>query len=124
MNDIRGMKFFKNIIEKFAGKPVDWDELEEALIRSDIGVPMTLRIVKQIQERDRTSRITANDISEVAQEEIGRVLPINPPPIRPLPAHPKVFFDRWRQRNRQDNLPAKLAHLLQNETPHGFIGGS
>ena len=37
------MKFFKNIIEKFAGKPVDWDELEEALIRSDIGVPMTLR---------------------------------------------------------------------------------
>jgi len=29
------MKFFKNIIEKFAGKPVDWDELEEALIRSE-----------------------------------------------------------------------------------------
>ena len=64
------MKFFKNIIEKFAGKPVDWDELEEALIRSDIGVPMTLRIVKQLQERDRASRITANDISEVAQEEL------------------------------------------------------
>ncbi len=52
MTNIRGMKFFKNIIEKFAGKPVDWDELEEALIRSDIGVPMTLRIVKQLQERD------------------------------------------------------------------------
>jgi len=23
------MKFFKNIIEKFAGKPVDWDELKK-----------------------------------------------------------------------------------------------
>ena len=40
------MKFFKDIIDKFAGKPVDWDELEEALIRSDIGVPMTLRTLK------------------------------------------------------------------------------
>src|SRR5205807_641534 len=77
----RGMKFFKNIIDRVAGKPVDWDELEEALIRSDIGVPMTLRIVKQLQERDTRSRITANDISEVGRDEIGRVLPINPPPI-------------------------------------------
>ena len=86
------MKFFKNIIERFAGKPVDWNELEESLIRSDIGVPMTLRIVQRLQERDARSRITANDISEVAREEIGRVLPINPPPIRPLPAHPKVIL--------------------------------
>ncbi len=42
-DDTCGMKFFKNIIDQFAGKPVDWDELEELLIRSDIGVPMTLR---------------------------------------------------------------------------------
>ena len=46
------MKFFKNIIEHFAGKPVDWDELEELLIRSDIGVPMTLRDLEKLQERD------------------------------------------------------------------------
>ena len=46
------MKFFKNIIDQFAGKPVDWDELEELLIRSDIGVPMTLRVLKRLQERD------------------------------------------------------------------------
>src|SRR5438552_18334333 len=86
------MKFFKNIIDKFAGKPVDWDELEESLIRSDIGVPMTLRIVKQLQERDTRSRITANDISEGAQEEIDRVLPITPALTSPLPAHPKVIL--------------------------------
>ena len=38
-------EFFKNLVERFGGKPVDWDELEETLIRSDIGVPMTLRII-------------------------------------------------------------------------------
>src|SRR5206468_450988 len=109
------MKFFKNIIEKFAGKPVDWDELEEALIRSDIGVPMTLRIVKQLQERDRASRITANDISEVAQEEIGRVLPINPPPIRPLPAHPKVFLIAGVNGTGKTTSTAKLGHFFKTK---------
>jgi hypothetical protein len=27
------MNFFKSLVQKFTGKPVDWDELEEALIR-------------------------------------------------------------------------------------------
>src|SRR5437870_4576108 len=107
------MKFFKNIIDKFAGKSVDWDELEEALIRSDIGVPMTLRIVKQLQERDTRSRITANDISEVAQEEIGRVLPINPPPIRPLPAKPKVLLLVGVNGTGKTTSTAKLAHFFK-----------
>src|SRR5438552_18998019 len=107
------MKFFKNIIDRFAGKPVDWDELEEALIRSDIGVPMTLRIVKQLQERDTRSRITANDISEVGRDEIGRVLPINPPLIRPLPAHPKVILIVGVNGTGKTTSTAKLAHFFK-----------
>ena len=107
------MKFFKNIIDKFASKQVDWDELEEALIRSDIGVPMTLRMVKQLQERDLHRRITANDISEVAQDEIGRVLPINPPPIRPLPAHPKVILIVGVNGTGKTTSAAKLAHFFK-----------
>src|SRR5437660_11966716 len=109
------MKFFKNIIDRFAGKPVDWDELEEALIRSDIGVPMTLRIVKQLQERDTRSRITANDISEVGRDEIARVLPINPSPIRPLPAHPKVILIVGVNGTGKTTSTAKLAHFFQTK---------
>src|SRR5207302_2669013 len=109
------MKFFKNIIDRFAGKPVDWDELEESLIRSDIGVPMTLRIVKRLQERDAWSGITANDISEVAREEISRVLPINPPPIRPLPAHPKVTLIVGVNGTGKTTSTAKLAHFLKTK---------
>src|SRR5205807_5174871 len=118
------MKFFKNIIEKFAGKPVDWDELEEALIRSDIGVPMTLRIVKQLQERDTRSRITANDISEVGKEEIGRVLPINPPPIRPLPAHPKVILIVGVNGTGKTTSTAKLAHFFKTKRHSVMLAGA
>ena len=109
------MNFFKNIIERFAGKPVDWDELEHSLIRSDIGVPMTLRILKSLQERDARSRITTADIAEVAKEEIGRVLPINPSPIRPLPAHPKVILIVGVNGTGKTTSTAKLAHLLKRQ---------
>ncbi len=107
------MKFFRSIIEKFAGKPVDWDELEESLIRSDIGVPMTLRIIKSLQERDTRARITSADIAEVAREEIARVLPIHPAPIRPLPAHPKVILIVGVNGTGKTTSTAKLAHFFK-----------
>ena len=107
------MRFFKNIIDTFAGKPVDWDELEESLIRSDIGVPMTLRILKTLREREAWSWVTANDIAEVARDEIGRVLPINPPPIRPLPAHPKVILIVGVNGTGKTTSAAKLAHFFK-----------
>src|SRR5216110_2072631 len=109
------MKFFKNIIDTFASKPVDWGELEEALIRSDIGVPMTLRILKTLREREAWSWVTANDIAEVTRDEIGRILPINPPAIRPLPAHPKVFLIVGVNGTGKTTSTAKLAHLFKTK---------
>ena len=109
------MNFLKNLVEKFVGKPVDWDELEESLIRSDIGVPMTLRIVKSLQERDARSRITSADIAEVARQEIARVLPINPAPIHPLPAHPKVVLIVGVNGTGKTTSTAKLAQFLKNK---------
>ncbi len=109
------MKFFRNIIERFAGRPVDWDELEESLIRSDIGVPMTLRIVQALQERDARSRISSADIAEVARDEIGRVLPINPAPIRPLPAKPKAVLIVGVNGTGKTTSTAKLAHFFKRK---------
>ena len=56
---IKGMAFgfFKDLLERFGGKSIDWDELEESLIRADIGVPMTLRIIEELQQRQ--GKITA-----------------------------------------------------------------
>jgi fused signal recognition particle receptor len=94
---------------------VDWDELEEMLIRADLGVPMTLRIVKSLQERAQRTTITAADIAEVAREEIGRVLPIAPLPITPLPARPKVLLIVGVNGTGKTTSTAKLAHFFKRK---------
>src|SRR3954447_20896086 len=109
------MKFFKSLVQKFTGKPVDWDELEEALIRSDIGVPMTLRIMAALQTRAESTTITSNDIVEVARDEIARVLPIAPAPIKPLPAKPKVILIVGVNGTGKTTSTAKLAHYFKRK---------
>jgi len=107
------MKFFKSLVEKFSGRPVDWDELEEMLIRSDLGVPMSLRIVEALQKRGEVQKITVRDVAEVAREEILRVLPIQPAPIRPLPAKPKAILIVGVNGTGKTTSTAKLAHHFQ-----------
>ncbi len=107
------MNFLKSLIQKFAGKPVDWDELEEMLIRADLGVSMSLRIVEALQERATRTGITAQDVVEVAREEILRILPIAPLPIRPLPAKPKAILIVGVNGTGKTTSTAKLAHYFQ-----------
>jgi fused signal recognition particle receptor len=106
------MNFFQSLIQKFAGRPVDWDELEESLIRADLGVPMTLRIIAALKERATRTTITADDIAEVTREEIGRILPLNPPPIRPLPAKPKAILVVGVNGTGKTTSTAKLARYF------------
>ena len=108
------MNFLRNLVQKFTGKPVDWDELEESLIRADLGVPMAMRILESLQERATRQTITSNDISEVAHDEIARVLPIAPPPIRPLPAGPKVILIVGVNGTGKTTSTAKLAHYFKS----------
>src|SRR5436305_7694053 len=108
------MNFLKSLVQKFTAKPVDWDEVEESLIRADLGVPMTLRILKSLQERAHRSAITAADITEVAREEIGRILPIAPLPITPLPVKPKVLLIVGVNGTGKTTSTAKLAHFFKS----------
>ncbi|PYJ10289.1 MAG: signal recognition particle-docking protein FtsY [Verrucomicrobia bacterium] len=107
------MNFLKSLVQKFTGKPVDWDELEESLIRADLGVPMTLRIIQALQERAQRSAITAADIAEVAREEIGRILLLAPLPITPLPAKPKALLIVGVNGTGKTTSTAKLAHFFK-----------
>ena len=102
--------FFKSIIQKFAAKPVDWDELEETLIRADLGVPMTLKILGALREREN---ITANDVIEVTRDEVARVLPLDRSELRPLPAKPKVIMIVGVNGTGKTTSTAKLAHFLK-----------
>ncbi|MDD5199998.1 MAG: signal recognition particle-docking protein FtsY [Terrimicrobiaceae bacterium] len=102
--------FFKSLVDKFTGRPVDWDELEESLIRADLGVPMTLRILEAL--RARGGELTARTVVEVARNEILQVLPIGSPPIRPLPNRPKAILLVGVNGTGKTTSAAKLAHAL------------
>lgn len=104
--------FFKSIIQKFSGKPVDWDELEEMLIRADLGVPMSMKILSSLKARTET--ITANDVIAVTREEVAKVLPFDLPPLRPLPAKPKVILVVGVNGTGKTTSTAKFAHHLKS----------
>jgi fused signal recognition particle receptor len=103
--------FFKNIVDRFAGKPVDWDELEEMLIRSDIGVPMTLKIIEDLQRRP--DKVTAREVVEVTRFYIEQILPVQSPKLRPLPDRPRVILMVGVNGTGKTTSTAKLAHLLK-----------
>ena len=105
--------FFKDLLDRFGGKSIDWDELEESLIRADIGVPMTLRIVAELQQRQ--GKITANDVVEVTRRHIEQILPIANPKLRPLPNRPKVILMVGVNGTGKTTSTAKLAYLLKQD---------
>lgn len=107
------MNFLQSLAQHFAGKPIDWDELEESLIRADLGVPMTLRIIKTLQDREAWSVMGINDVVKVVREEIARILPANPAPIQPLSAKPKVILLLGVNGTGKTTSTAKLARYLQ-----------
>ena len=103
--------FLKNIWNKFTGKPVDWDDLEESLIRADLGLGMTQRILKTLQESE--DKPTADSIVKVAREEIIKVLPNDGWTLRPLAAKPKVLLVVGVNGTGKTTSTAKLAALLK-----------
>ena len=103
--------FLKNLWNKFTGKPVDWDELEEALIRADLGVSMTQRILKTLQENK--TQLTADSVVKVAREEIVKILPAEAWMLRPLASKPKVILIVGVNGTGKTTSTAKLAALLK-----------
>ncbi len=107
------MNFLQSLAQHFAGKPIDWDELEESLIRADLGVPMTGRIIKTLQEREAWSLMGITDVLKVVRQEISRVLPADSPDIRPLSGKPQVILLLGVNGTGKTTSTAKLAHYLQ-----------
>jgi fused signal recognition particle receptor len=107
------MKFLQSLAQHFAGKHIDWDELEESLIRADLGVPMTARIIKTLQEREAWSLMGISDVLKVVHQEIARILPTNTAAIRPMAGKPNVILLLGVNGTGKTTSTAKLARYLQ-----------
>jgi fused signal recognition particle receptor len=105
--------FFRNLIQRFSGREVDWEELEETLIQSDLGVPMTLQIIEKLQQSK--SRITATDIVQVTRSYIEQTFPLTNSKLRPLPNRPKVILLVGVNGTGKTTSAAKLANLLKQD---------
>ena len=108
------MNFLESLAKQFAGKPIDWDELEEALIRADLGVPMTMRIIKTLQEREAWALLGIGDVIKAVREEIARILPRDPSPIRRAKGKPIVVLIVGVNGTGKTTSTAKLAHNLMH----------
>jgi fused signal recognition particle receptor len=123
------MNFLESLAKQFAGKPIDWDELEETLIRADLGVPMTMRIIKTLQEREAWALLGIGDVIKAVREDIARILPRDPAPIRRTTGKPTVILIVGVNGTGKTTSTAKLARCLQGrggspEPPLGNCGQS
>src|SRR5216110_2013303 len=107
------MKFLQSLVQQFASKPIDWEELEESLIRADLGVPMATRIIKTLQEREAWSVLGIGDVIKAVREEIARILAAQPKPIRRVNDKPTVILIVGVNGTGKTTSTAKLAHYLQ-----------
>jgi fused signal recognition particle receptor len=106
------MNFLQSLAKQFAGKPIDWDELEEGLIRADLGVPMTMRIIKTLQEREAWALLGVGDVIKAVRKEISGILPRSPAPIHRLTGKPAVILIVGVNGTGKTTSTAKLAHYL------------
>jgi fused signal recognition particle receptor len=108
------MNFLQSLAKQFAGKPIDWDELEASLIRADLGVPMTMRIIKTLQEREAWALLGIGDVIKAVREEIARILPRDPAPIRRAIGKPTVILIIGVNGTGKTTSTAKLANYLMH----------
>jgi fused signal recognition particle receptor len=109
------MKFLEALAQQFAGKPIDWDELEHALIRADLGVAFTTRIIAKLQEREAWSLLGIQDVIKVAREEISKILPAKAKPVQPISGRPNVVLIVGVNGTGKTTSVAKLAHTLKQD---------
>src|SRR6266581_9535461 len=109
------MNFLQSLAKQFSGKPINWDELEEALIRADLGVPMTMRITKTLQEHEAWALLGIGDVIKAVRAEIARILPPRPTPIHRANGKPAVILIVGVNGTGKTTSTAKLAHYLKRD---------
>jgi len=98
-----------------------WDEscyedLEAALIATDLGVDISVRLVDDIRDRYQRGEIaTTEDIMAVARETVEKILGDGPPAVRHNPTGPTVILMVGVNGSGKTTTTAKLAHHFKED---------
>ncbi|MBU3665352.1 MAG: signal recognition particle-docking protein FtsY [Chthoniobacterales bacterium] len=106
--------FLRGIVERFRGRPVDWDELEAIFLQADLGVKTTMQLLETLRSAAGFSA-TADQVTREAREELVRLLPPAHPPLLPLPGRPRVVLVVGVNGTGKTTSMAKLAATLRRE---------
>ncbi len=114
------MGLFANILNRFRGNDIDWDDLEETLITGDLGVRLTTEIVENL--RQRKGKLDAQTVVNACREEIKTILGGEPVPVPAPgpPGRPTVILVAGVNGVGKTTSVAKLAAYLKGQG-HGVV---
>ncbi|MFT5468935.1 MAG: fused signal recognition particle receptor [Verrucomicrobiales bacterium] len=107
------MGLFNAILKRFKNKKVDWDDLEEMLVTADLGAPLAMQILDDLQDLGRT--LKTDDVLGVCRDHITRILPETTPTLEPFDGKPRVVLVAGVNGTGKTTSTAKLAHLLKKQ---------
>lgn len=106
------------------------DELEEILIRADVGVPTTLKIIRRIEDRvARDKYLNSSELNSILRDEISYLLQENSPE-RPadfdadLPGKPHIILIVGVNGVGKTTTIGKLANLYKLAGKSVFLGAA
>lgn len=102
--------FLKNLVGKLFDPSVDWDDLEETLIRADLGLPLTSLILEKIKKSGQS--ITPESIEEIVSAQLAALFPLSQEEILPASGRPKVILLLGVNGTGKTTTTAKLGHHL------------
>ena len=92
---------------------MDWEELEETLIRADFGISMTSLIIEALKKRG--GEVNGETALQVLREEILKILPVQNPPLTPLTSGPVTILVAGVNGTGKTTSCAKLANWLKSQ---------
>jgi fused signal recognition particle receptor len=103
--------FFQSLFERISAGPVDWDALEESLLRADLGVRLTEKILGVLRDRWGLDAATA---ARLAREQVCAAFPPDAaPPALPATGRPCVVVMLGVNGTGKTTSTAKLAAWLR-----------